>query len=381
MVFQPTSPVRRYSSAQRAAQIQRKRTASATESDQAPTTIASAPPKSIPEEINEQIAPAPPSKDRSSTAKPAQAGFSRSGSLSDRLRSSWKGGVSSLLKKSQDNVRAEARAKSTASKHAAPSSRPGSAAAGSVKGKPPVELPAKERERVRPTHTTKTTNSSVVDPSYDAEGERFTATGTKSGVAAQPQEPTSFFDDSSSDEKDDSPVIQRASSVRVGKPTVVRHASNAAAHSIRKDGEPAESGLSRDTASETASEAATSEVDKRDSVATEEQGPEDALRRLEGDSTSFAKPLPSPPTTTTQISPTQPLVASPAPRTPSTVHTCPQQPSTAVPTSISQVHLSQYPFLPSLRYTPILCSQPRLASPVLSRRASLANVTSTSCNV
>ncbi|KPI40380.1 uncharacterized protein AB675_7579 [Cyphellophora attinorum] len=200
----------------------------------------------------------------------SEAGLSRSGSLTDWLRTSFKGGMSSFKpKKPQDNARLKARLSKE------PPSRPSSAAAAehindkTQDGKP-VELPTKEPER-KPT--AETTNSSVIDPDYSPNKKAFRKSGGKPTIPAG----QSFFEDSSSDEEPESPVLQRASSVRVANPVLVRNVSNATgavSHStpLRKHDE-------RPITPENNSDA--------------KDGPADALRMLEANS---AKPLPMPST-------------------------------------------------------------------------------------
>jgi hypothetical protein len=200
----------------------------------------------------------------------SETGLSRSGSLTDRLRSSFKGGMSSFKpKKPQDNARLKARLSKE------PPSRPSSAAAAEhindkTKDGKPVELPTKEPQR-KPT--AETTNSSVIDPDYSPNKKAFRKSDGMPAVPAG----QSFFEDSSSDEEPESPVLQRASSVRVAKPVLVRNVSNAAgavSHStpLRKHDERPVTPENNDSAKD---------------------GPADALRMLEANS---AKPLPMPST-------------------------------------------------------------------------------------
>jgi hypothetical protein len=87
-----------------------------------------------------------------------------------------------------------------------------------------------------------TTSSSPVDPSYDPKTRTLAlpgktqpsiATSPVVGPIAGPDEPRSFYDSGSDDSSDAEPVLQRASSVRVGKPLIVQH-SNSSGGSVPK---------------------------------------------------------------------------------------------------------------------------------------------------
>ncbi|KIW10343.1 hypothetical protein PV08_11305 [Exophiala spinifera] len=72
--------------------------------------------------------------------------------------------------------------------------------------------------------STDTTNSSPVDPSYDPTAKRFLE--MPPGSITDPDESKSSYDSGSDDSGQESPVIQRASSVRVAKPNIVQHNNN-----------------------------------------------------------------------------------------------------------------------------------------------------------
>ena len=250
--------------------------------------------------------------------------------------------MSGLLKKSQDN----ANLKSRLSKD--PMSRPSSAAAAEhindkTQGGKPVELPAPIRKK-----TTETTNSSVVDPNYSPHSKRFRTNDGK----LLPVADASFFDDSSSEEEAESPVIQRASSIRVAKPVLVRHVSNAAnavehSASLRKEND-------------------------RPKTPEPKDGPSDALRALESNG---VKPLPSPPSTSygqaTIISTLGgDITASPASTVFSNMHTDSSSTSNSTPPSTPPITITT-PLSPlsALRSNPITPST-ELASVRLSRALS-----------
>jgi hypothetical protein len=282
-----------------------------------------------------------------------QSGLARSDSLSNRLRSSLKGGVSSLLKKTENERDGKQKAKARrSSKRTSATPKPAKSA---------VELPAtKAAERMGSSYSSKITASSQVDPSYDAKGKRFTSTDAQlPPVPTQKQK--SFFDDSSSDEEDQSPVLQRASSVRVGKPTLVRHASSAAAHSAKKDSDVTKSSLSTTTSAAAPAET-TATASKQESIASESEGPEAALRRLEGEqAAATTKPMPSPPSTTTVLSPGR-LVVSPAQTTPVAAQPSPQhQPTSSVTAPLSLPFTAPLSPLSALHSNPVSPTTTRLS--------------------
>ncbi|ETN41156.1 uncharacterized protein HMPREF1541_03091 [Cyphellophora europaea CBS 101466] len=370
MVLQPTSPTRRYSDYRRAVPIRRKRSPSATQAKKAADSIASQERKDPPAHPNKEthsVMPAGPATDKPATnATPSSltGALSRSGSLTDRLRSSWKGGVSSLLKKSQDNVRAEdiAKAKARKSKMPKPQAQPKNSHGSGVyhskfklKGKDPVELPTSSStsrlaKRKATNDSKHTNNSSIIDSAYSPNSKQFRVSNsappapqksTEQNTSSTPQQGPSAFDDSSSDEdEDESPVLQRASSVSVGKPMLVRHTSNAAAsQSVRREQSPApKTGLSKEISADRETQdmkQGAEAASKSDEVLTAElaMDRENALRLLEGTPTSSvieSKPLPTTPTiTASQISPSRVLVASPATYHDATPQSTPSTASTA----------------------------------------------------
>lgn len=111
----------------------------------------------------------------------------------------------------------------------------------------PSPSPAKKmnvlKKKLRQRKLSKdTTSSSPVDPSYDPKTRTLALPGKTQlpivtspvvGPVTGPDEPRSFYDSGSDDSSDAEPVLQRASSVRVGKPLIVQH-SNSSGGSVPK---------------------------------------------------------------------------------------------------------------------------------------------------
>ena len=215
---------------------------------------------------------------------------------------SWKGGRTKMLKRSHSKLKAEKRISKAMPKRISSMSSKRDSVTSSKRSSPnssqAKELPLFELPAVKMRDSKDTTNSSVVDPAYDPAAKKF-----KDVPRAEiphlavigPDEPRSFLDlDSSSD--DDSPVIHRADSVRVGKPRLVRHVAKSAQHaqdvnhdSFEKDAAPMEQapdvpGLRLSNLYELTSNDETTEVELVPG------GPEDALHQLEGGSAMTIPP-------------------------------------------------------------------------------------------
>lgn len=165
------------------------------------------------------------------------------------------------------------------------------------------QLPSKKanvlKKKMKQNRQSKdTTNSSPVDRSYDPVTKKFLTTGDMEMppmAVTGPNEPKSFYDSASDDSSEASPVVQRASSVRVARPQIVQHSNNSggsvpklyAPHSTAIDGESSAFKISQvsnnipgmsDISALTAPD---QDADKPVSLG----GPADALKALEGSPT------------------------------------------------------------------------------------------------
>ena len=271
MVFNPTSPIRSFQVKQKAAEIARpaiqekkavqSKQMAMTSFEQTPAAVALAENKvemKSEHATEAQKDPIEPEIPETPEVKPAGAsptisfGFSETetvkadrnsnvSNLSNRPRQSWAGSMKRLIGRSASVLQSENKlSKQQPSKAPLKISDP-IAIPAPIKPKKvtsPIELATNDRKISKST-----TNSSPVDPSYDPVKKGFRSSKDEkvepSPVAiTKPDEPRSFLDlDSSSDEE--LPVIQRASSVRVGRPHIVRHTSNSAKqapHHAEKNG-------------------------------------------------------------------------------------------------------------------------------------------------
>ncbi|KAK5193570.1 hypothetical protein LTR92_006941 [Exophiala xenobiotica] len=134
-----------------------------------------------------------------------------------------------------------------------------------------------------------TTNSSPVDPSYDPVTKKFLTAGDMEMppiAVTGPDEPRSFYDSGSDDSSEASPVIQRASSVRVARPHIVQHNNNSggsvpklyAPHSTPTDGESSTLKISQVSSDVSGLTEPDQDADKPVGPG----GPAEALKALEG---------------------------------------------------------------------------------------------------
>ena len=215
---------------------------------------------------------------------------------------SWKGGMTKMLKRAHTKTKAEKRiSKAMPRRISSMSSKRDSVTSSkrsSLNGKMAKELPLFELPALEKRDSKGTTNSSVVDPAYDPAAKKFKdkpKIQMASLAVTGPDEPRSFLDlDTSSD--DESPVIHRANSVRVGKPRLVRHVSKTAQHAQNVNHDS----LEKDAAfMEQAPDVEVHRLSNLYEVAPNEEsqaipgGPEDTLHQLEGGSAMSMPPTPS----------------------------------------------------------------------------------------
>ncbi|EXJ87917.1 hypothetical protein A1O1_04844 [Capronia coronata CBS 617.96] len=250
MVFNPTSPIRAFG--------------------HKPVIVSrtAAPPS--------EVAPA----EKNSTMSPAEIPRSPS------PLTGWRGGVSRLMRQSQE--RNPAQEVSRWSKTTTESE-----ASEALQAPPPKKTNVLKKKTKQNRNSKDTTHSSPVDPSYDPITKTLRPigdAGMPTLAVTGPDEPRSFYDSGSDDSSDAEHVIHRASSVRVARPHIVQH-SNASGGSVPKLYSPQSAKPKEEQAVAEASAPRISELKKlQDMAASAERrqkrsvsgSPADALKALEG---------------------------------------------------------------------------------------------------
>ncbi|KIW47025.1 uncharacterized protein PV06_02638 [Exophiala oligosperma] len=217
------------------------------------------------------------------TAPPPTTQLPHSAAPSPKMASSLREGMSRLRHLSRDRD-ATPQEVSRWSKTTTESE----ASEGVVKDQPPQPRNVLKKKAKQKRKSKDTTNSSPVDPSYDPATKRFLTEGELDVLpinVSGPIEPNSFYD--SDDSGQESPVIERASSVRVAKPNIVQHNNNSggsiprlyAPHSTPTE---VESGQGKDLQASSGRFLSTSAGGKEQYQPENPSGPEDALKALEG---------------------------------------------------------------------------------------------------
>ena len=285
MVFQPTSPVKSFAVVQRAVTIKKKPKAEAS------TMVSTA--GSSKGEMSDSV---PSDLSQADTQRDSQLSVYRA-ATDGRARTSW-GRMSRLFNRSSEALR-------TDNKLTKPN--PNVPAANDEADSPTdpmynpetktfrAELPTKEKKVFEKRMSKETTKSPI-----DAGMKTFKTSSPKVDMppiaVTGPDEPRSFLDlDSSSD--DETPVVQRASSVKVAKPRIVRHNSSSAAR-VPRISEIIHTGPSMDKAGHLLGNDLKNLQGLTSHADAAEGGPADALKMLEGaesvDGSTVALP-PTPP--------------------------------------------------------------------------------------
>ena len=288
MVFQATSPVKSFAVVQRAATVSKKPKIEPEPKVESPVMAST-----IGSSHGDMTESLPSDVSQADTQRTSQ--LSTFSNTDGRDRSSWKR-MSSLFKRSSEALRPEN--KLTKPNPNAPAPQDGADSPTDPMYNPEtksfrVELPAKDRKIFEKRMSKETTKSPI-----DAAVKSFkSAPKIEMPMMAitGPDEPRSFLDlDSSSDEE--TPIIQRASSVKVSKPRIVRHNSGSAGRVPRIS----EAGPPMDKSGQLLGDDLKS-VQGLTSHQDAEGGPSDALRMLEGtdsvDGSMVALP-PTPPSRT-----------------------------------------------------------------------------------
>ena len=286
MVFQPTSPVKSFAVVQRAATVTKKPKAE-------PSTMGSTAGSSKGDMAHSDSVPSDLSQADTQRNSQLSAYTANTGG---RARSSW-GRMSRFIQKSSEALRTENKL-TKPNPHSAPAATDDSPTApeyDEVTKTFRAELPARERIFTE-KRASKETTKSPIDDTLKSFKTRSPKIQMPPIAVTGPDEPRSFLDLDSSDDEG-SPVIQRASSVRVAKPQIVRHNSTSAGRTPKIGNSQSEATMDksgqllgqdlkhlRDLTQDDSSESA--------------GGPADALKMLEGtesvDSSTVALP-PTPP--------------------------------------------------------------------------------------
>ena len=283
MVFQPTSPVKSFAVVQRAASVKPKQKNEA-------STATHQKSKS---EVSNMVSTVGSSKD-DVPLDMSQADTQLNSLLttpSTSKRSSWKR-MSGLFQRSTEDLRTKN--KLTKPNPNAPKAEDPDSPTDPLYDPETktfrAELPAKERKVMEKRISKETTKSPV-----EAAMKSFKSSAPKVDMppiaVTGPDEPRSFLDlHSSSDEE--TPIVQRASSVRVAKPQIVRHHSTSAGRHAKISGD---AGQSMDKAGQLLGEDLKNPHDSTPSDS--DGGPADALKTLEGDVSVDGSTVALPPTT------------------------------------------------------------------------------------
>ncbi len=286
MVFQPTSPVKSFAVVQRAATVKKKRKSEASTMLSTTGSFKGQISDSVPSDLS-------------------QADTQRNSQLSaytintgGKARTSW-GRMSRLFNRSSEALRTENKLSKPNPNAPAPKDEADSPTDPMYDPDTQTfraELPAKEKKVFEKRMSKETAKSPI-----DAAMKTFKASSPKIDMppiaVTGPDEPRSFLDlNSSSDEE--TPTIQRASSVKVSKPRIVRHNSRSAAR-IPRISEAAQAGPAMNETGQPLRNdlknlRGLTSHEKTDSVG----GPAEALKLLEGtesDDGSTVALLPTPP--------------------------------------------------------------------------------------
>ncbi|KAL6245056.1 hypothetical protein RBB50_007831 [Rhinocladiella similis] len=165
-----------------------------------------------------------------------------------------------------------------------------SEASEAAKDQPPKPRNVLKKKTKQNRESKETTNSSPVDPSYDPTTKRFLTEGDLGMprvAVTGPIEPKTFYDSSSDESSPESPIIQRASSVRVAKPSIVQH-NNASGGSVPRLYAPhstpteAQNGTVKQPRDSNGNDTSTSTGGKGPHQGENPTVPKDALKALEG---------------------------------------------------------------------------------------------------